>query len=196
MALDADILGLMELENNGFEEGSSIQTLVSALNQAQSNPEKYYKALEVEGRVFVGDDAITNGIIYRPSVVSKDGRAEVFSLPRQSITVKGKSFNKTQRPALIQTFKLKDYDKQLTVAVNHFKSKGSACYEDYPDELSGPTLDGQGRCNELRVAAAVALGDHLSAVKHDVLIMGDLNAYADPILVLTDTLAKTEEDPS
>ena len=93
------------------------------LNQAQSNPETIIKLLEVEGRKFVGDDAITNGIIYRPSVVSKNGRADVFSLPRQSVSVEGKSFNKTQRPALIQTFKLKAYDKQLTLAVNHFKSK-------------------------------------------------------------------------
>lgn len=197
LALDADIIGLMELENNGFDEGSSIQTLVTALNQAQNAPEKHYQVLEVEGRDFVGDDAITNGIIYRPSVVSTSGKAQVFSLPRQAITVDGKTFNKTQRPALIQTFKLPAQDKKLTLAVNHFKSKGSACYEDYPDELSGATLDGQGRCNELRVSAALALGEHLSTINHDVLIMGDLNAYAqeDPILVLTDALEKTKGRP-
>ena len=42
--------------------------------------------------------------------------------------------------------------------VNHLKSKGSACFEDYPDYASADPLDGQGHCNALRVSAAKVLG--------------------------------------
>ena len=64
----------------------------------------------------------------------------------------------------------------MIVAVNHFKSKGSACAA--PD-----AGDGQGNCSAVRVAAANALRDWLAADSTgthdlDVLILGDLNAYA------------------
>ena len=72
----------------------------------------------------------------------------------------------------------------MTVAVNHFKSKGSDC-----DELGDPdTGDGQGNCNGTRTQAAAALADFLASDPTgsgdpDVLIIGDLNAYdeEDPI---------------
>jgi hypothetical protein len=73
------------------------------------------------------------------------------------------------------------------VAVNHFKSKGSAC-----DDLGDPnTGDGQGNCNLTRVNAANDLAawlatDPTGSDDADFLIMGDLNAYAmeDPIMAL------------
>ncbi len=73
----------------------------------------------------------------------------------------------------------------MTVAVNHFKSKGSACAGD-PD-----TGDGQGNCNQTRVDAANDLtswlaGDPTNSSDPDFLIIGDLNAYAkeDPITAI------------
>ena len=70
------------------------------------------------------------------------------------------------------------------MAVNHLKSKGSSC-----DELGDPDLgDGQANCNGTRTSAAAALARYLATDPTaggdpDILIIGDLNAYAreDPI---------------
>ncbi len=76
--------------------------------------------------------------------------------------------------------------------MNHFKSKGSACWEDAaPVEQGGQSckdLDYQGACENFRVAAAVALGDALANIDGHKVILGDMNSYGleDPMLVLTD----------
>ncbi|KOO12228.1 nuclease, partial [Vibrio xuii] len=77
----------------------------------------------------------------------------------------------------------------FSVVVNHFKSKGSECIEEWIAgvEESEPS-DLQGNCNAFRVSAAKAVGEAIKNVKGDVLVMGDLNAYGmeDPLLTLTD----------
>jgi hypothetical protein len=74
--------------------------------------------------------------------------------------------------------------REVTLVVNHFKSKSSPCDGD-PD-----VLDGQGNCNRTRIAAAQRLLEWLATdptgTGNDrILILGDLNAYAkeDPIAV-------------
>jgi hypothetical protein len=70
------------------------------------------------------------------------------------------------------------------VAVNHLKSKGSAC-----DHVGDPDAgDGQGNCNGTRTQAAQALVEWLAtdptgSGDSDALIIGDLNSYdkEDPI---------------
>ena len=92
------------------------------------------------------------------------------------------------RPALAQTFKEIATGGELTVAVNHLKSKGSDC-----NAIGDPDIgDGQGNCNLTRSAGATALatwlaGDPTNSGDDDFLIMGDLNSYAmeDPINILT-----------
>ncbi len=193
-ALDADIIGLMELENNGFDEGASLQVLVKDLNDTFSDSAQHYQLIKVLDSPWVGTDAITNGLIYRSARVQPLGEAQVLDLPYQKVTTAGKRFLQKQRPALIQTFQIPTHHQQLTVAVNHLKSKGSGCYEDYPDEMKDATLDGQGRCNELRVSAAVILGEHFASRDEPVLLIGDFNAYPkeDPLLVLTDRIHETQ----
>lgn len=91
------------------------------------------------------------------------------------------------RPSLAQTFEQNDNGEKLTIAVNHFKSKGSSC-----DDVGDPDLgDGQDNCNLTRTAAASALVNWLAAdptdsEDPDYLIIGDLNSYAmeDPIAVI------------
>ena len=100
--------------------------------------------------------------------------------------------------------------KNLPLSLIILNSKGSMCYEDYmeyADQSGKVPLDGtrikkgskptapnyqddlQGSCNELRVAAAKQLGDHIkrSPFEH-ILLIGDFNAYGeeDPIRLLTD----------
>jgi predicted extracellular nuclease len=87
----------------------------------------------------------------------------------------------------VQSFTIND--EKLTVVVNHLKSKGSGCIEDWAafNENSEPA-DLQGKCNAFRVSAAKVLGDSLKDVDGDLLVIGDLNAYGkeDPVAVLTD----------
>ncbi|WP_322740418.1 Calx-beta domain-containing protein, partial [Aeromonas salmonicida] len=97
------------------------------------------------------------------------------------------AINQGMRESLLQQFSSPKGDAPLTLVVNHLKSKGSACFEDYPDYASADPLDGQGHCNALRVSAAKVLGESLKDMSGDLLLIGDLNAYGmeDPIRVLT-----------
>jgi hypothetical protein len=116
-------------------------------------------------------------MIYRPDVVTPIGNFEILTSaddPRFIDTL--------SRPVLAQTFMENATGGIFTVAVNHLKSKGSACPGD-PD-----IGDGQGNCNQTRKAAAQALVDWLAidptgSGDADYLIIGDLNSYGkeDPI---------------
>jgi predicted extracellular nuclease len=169
--LDADIVGLMELENNSNE---SISSIVDALN-ARIDSDSY--AYIDTGTVH--DDAIKTGFIYRETVVSPSGD---FALLDRSVDSR---FNDARnRPALAQTFSVDATAAKLTIVVNHLKSKGSSCESDGDPNLG----DGQGNCNLTRTSAATALADWIDSDPTgsgdtDVLIIGDLNAYTleDPL---------------
>ncbi|HYQ91140.1 MAG TPA: ExeM/NucH family extracellular endonuclease, partial [Candidatus Competibacteraceae bacterium] len=75
-AIDADIVGLMELENNGYGAGSAIRNLVQAVN-APLGPGTY--AYIDPGLPFLGIDAITVGLIYKPASVKPIGPAAVLT---------------------------------------------------------------------------------------------------------------------
>ena len=170
--LDADILGLIEIENDA---GEAVEDLVEALNDAGSGPYDYIDTGTI------GSDAIKLALIYQPASVSPVGDYAILDS-----TVDPRFDDERSRPALAQTFEGVDGGR-FTVVVNHLKSKGSACPED-PDEG-----DGQGNCSDVRTLAAEALLDWLAADPtgsgdRDVLVIGDLNSYAkeDPIDVFVD----------
>ncbi|MCL1119101.1 extracellular exonuclease ExeM [Shewanella seohaensis] len=211
-AMNADIVGLMEIANNGFGEKSAIKNLVDALNEKQT-AENAYSFVEItdedkyDGKYF-GSDAITVGMLYRAGKVSLAGAARAIDTPEQHATAgsvtrikDGKTETNPgndayQRHSLAQTFKI--HDQNLTVVVNHLKSKGSGCLEDWANfEESVDPADQQGKCNAFRVSAAKVLGEALKDVKGDLLVIGDMNAYGmeDPIRVLTDyDASKSERD--
>jgi len=165
--LDADIIGVMELENNA---SASLSMLVDAMN-ARAGTSNYTWV----DTGTIHDDAIKTGFIYRSSRVSTVGD---FALLDRSVDSR---FNDARnRPALAQSFALDASGAVLTVAVNHLKSKGSSCDADGDPNLG----DGQGNCNITRTNAAAALADWLAtdptgSGDSDVLIIGDLNAYAE-----------------
>lgn len=173
--LDADIIGLIELENNASE---SLSALVDAMN-ARTGAGAY--AAVATGTIH--DDAIKTGFVYRSSTVSTVGD---FALLDRGVDSR---FNDARnRPALAQSFTVDATGAVLTVAVNHLKSKGSSCDADGDPNLG----DGQGNCNVTRTSAAAALADWLAADPTgsgdaDVLIIGDLNAYMeeDPLETFT-----------
>ena len=165
--LDADIIGLIELENNASE---SLSALVDAMNTRLGTTD--YTSVDTGT---IHDDAIKTGFIYRSSAISTVGN---FALLDRSVDSR---FNDARnRPALAQSFVVDATGAVLTVAVNHLKSKGSSCDADGDPNLG----DGQGNCNITRTNAAAALADWLAtdptgSGDDDVLIIGDLNAYAE-----------------
>ncbi|WP_235046054.1 ExeM/NucH family extracellular endonuclease [Aeromonas diversa] len=190
--LNADVVGLMEIENNGYGPNSAIANLVDALNAGLPGDEQYRFVSSPDGQP-IGGDAITVGLLYRPARVSLSGGAELIEMPLQvaeAVDASGKTVNIKQgmRESLLQRFTSPKGDVPLTLVVNHLKSKGSACFEDYPDYASADPLDQQGHCNALRVSAARVLGERLKGEGGDVLLIGDMNAYGmeDPIRALTD----------
>ncbi|MCL1079003.1 ExeM/NucH family extracellular endonuclease [Parashewanella spongiae] len=213
VSMNSDIVGLMEIENNGFGEKSAIQDLVNALNAELSDEDAYsfvtINTADMHNEKFFGSDAIMVGLLYRAAKVTPAGDALVIETPEQhaaaGVATRGEgddvesspAYDKIQRHSLAQTFTVEG--GKLTVVVNHLKSKGSACLEDwlaFESERSDPEpADLQGHCNSFRVSAADAIGQALESVDGDVLIIGDLNAYGkeDPLQVLTDYNPLTHE---
>ncbi|MCL1050250.1 ExeM/NucH family extracellular endonuclease [Shewanella abyssi] len=230
-AQDADVMALMEIENNGFGDDSAIAEIVNQVNieYVDERAQDYNGPNSTENRyVFVGfdnngnqmldnldaigSDAIATGIIYRPSKMSIE-RTRVIPMPQQKapttvndlgevikdqnkeILENGQNYH---RDALVVTFIVNQTGKRLTLAVNHLKSKGSTCWEEWQgvefgnattwNNRTAPDLDYQGSCAEFRVAGAVHLGEEMEDVLGDKIIIGDLNAYGkeDPVLVLTE----------
>ncbi len=183
LRLDADVLGVIEVENDGYGPTSALADLVSRLNAATAPGT--YAFLDVDAATgqtnALGTDAIKVAIIYKPAVVEPVGQTAALNT---AAFVNGGDSAPRNRPALAQTFRHRATGEDVTVVVNHFKSKGSPC--DIPD-----AGDGSGNCNVVRRNAAQELAawlatDPTGTGDADILIMGDLNAYAqeDPIDVL------------
>lgn len=182
-ALDPDILGIMEIENDGYGANSAIVDLVRRLNEATApGTFAFINADEqTSTRNALGTDAIKVGLVYQPARVTPAGRTAV--LATNSFVTGGDSRPRT-RPSLAQAFVQPD-GEVLVVSVNHLKSKSGSC--DIPD-----ARDGQGQCNIVRTNGARELAEWLAADPtgvrdSDVLLIGDLNAYAkeDPVTALT-----------
>ncbi|WP_308366231.1 ExeM/NucH family extracellular endonuclease [Microbulbifer sp. TB1203] len=174
----ADIVGLMEIENDGYGTDSAIQDLVNGLNAAAGS--QVYAFVD-PGLAQLGSDAITVGIVYRSDRVQPLGAAA---------TLDSYPFDDLNRQPLLQAFTELASGESLAVAINHFKSKGS-CPRD--GSLNDDQNDGQGCWNQVRTQAADALADWLAADPtgtgtENVLILGDLNSYAreNPITALQD----------
>ena len=185
----ADIVGLIELENNATE---SIAVIVEALNQRTGTASYAYVDTGA-----INDDAIKTGFIYDTTSVQPTG---TFALLTSAIDAR--FVEQLSRPALAQSFRVLSSDAVFTVVVNHLKSKGSSC------ESSGDpnTSDGQGNCNLTRSNAAAAIADWINtdptaSGDPDFLIIGDLNAYLleDPLTALKNagftSLLESNNDP-
>jgi hypothetical protein len=167
--LDADIIGLNELENStGVEPLADIVAGLPGYAYINTGT--------------IGTDAIKVGLIYRTAKVAPVGEFQILDS-----TVDSRFIDTKSRPVLAQSFQDLSTGGIFTVAVNHLKSKGSTC-DDIGDFDAG---DGQGNCNGTRTLAAQALVDWLAtdptgSGDPDFIIMGDLNSYAmeDPITAI------------
>ncbi|RQU14886.1 endonuclease [Burkholderia cenocepacia] len=167
-AIDADVIGLMEIQNNGYGELSAVRQLAAKLGS-------HWRVVD-PGTSRLGGDAIAVAMIYDSRKVEPVGRAATLAID-----------DKNRQP-LAQSFRLLGGNKQaLTVAVNHLKSKN--CPDAANDDLDQG--DGQGCWNPTRTRAAAKVADWLAGnptgVKSQgVLLIGDFNSYTyeDPIRTL------------
>ncbi|MCP1167768.1 ExeM/NucH family extracellular endonuclease [Limimaricola litoreus] len=183
--LDAQVVGLLEIEN---DDGEATAALVDALN-ARLGTETY---AYVDTGV-IGTDAIKVALIYDQTEVRPVGD---YAILDESVDARFR--DGANRPALAQSFEEIETTGTFTASVNHFKSKGSIF------EGDAGTGDGAGNNDQIRTDAAAALVDWLAtdptgSGDADQLILGDLNSYAreDPIETIrqgADDSAGTADD--
>ncbi len=170
-AINADVVGLMEIQNNG---ATAVQNLVDGLN-AKMGAGTYVRVNDpVAG---TGTDAIKVAMIY------KSARVSLVNAALSDID----SIN--NRPTLAQTFAVANGEK-FSVIVNHFKSKSCSG----ASGVDADQNDGQGCYNAQRMAQASQLLNGFmpqvisAAGDNDVLVIGDLNSYGkeDPIELFAD----------
>ena len=171
-AIDADALGLMEMQNNGMV---AVQNLVDGLN-ARLGAGTY--AAVPDPAAGTGSDAIKVAMFHMPARLARVG------LPRNDTDAVN------NRPPLAQTFAAAN-GETFTLIVNHLKSK-SSCPAPGDADYAGnfDNGDGQGCWNARRVQQAQRLYAQLGTLSPgtpNALLLGDFNAYAqeDPIDTLT-----------
>lgn len=182
-ALGPDVLGVVEIENDGYGADSAIQDLVNKLNSAAGAGT--YAFIDVDTNTGIvnamGTDAIKNAVIYKPARVTPVGTTAILDTVA---FVNGGDSAPRNRVSVMQAFEDNATSAVFLVDVNHLKSKGSACED--------PDLgDGQGNCNIVRLNAVYELvswfaTDPTGTADPDIIMLGDLNSYAkeDPIKAL------------
>lgn len=177
-AINADVVGLTEIENDGTDSNSAIVDLVNGLNLVMGAG-TYDFIRDGESIQTFGTDAIRCAIIYKPAKVKPQGRVLLSS---------SSTFN---RPPVSQTFTALETCSDFSFVINHFKSKSA----------TGATgadidqLDGQSAYNDRRKLQSSSLVDFIrdSVValsgSNRVISMGDYNAYfeEDPMDILRDS---------
>jgi hypothetical protein len=174
-AIDADALGLMEMQNNG---ATAVGNLVDGLN-AKLGAGTYAAVADPAGGT--GTDAIKVAMIYKPArlvpVVAPQTDTDAIH----------------NRPPLAQTFAALNGER-FTLVVNHLKSKSSCPVQDDPDYPGNfDAGDGQGCWNARRVQQAQRTGSWVASLASGAgtdraLLLGDMNSYAqeDPVIAFAD----------
>ncbi|MEQ1600482.1 MAG: ExeM/NucH family extracellular endonuclease [Methylophilaceae bacterium] len=165
-AINADVVGLMEIQNNG---ATAVQNLVDGLN-AKLGAGIYARIADPANGT--GSDAIKVAMIYKPAKLNPAGLAL------------SDTNGVNNRPTLAQTFAAANGEK-FSVIVNHFKSKSCSS----ASGLDADQNDGQGCYNATRKNQAAQLIQafipqvQANAADNDIVVIGDLNSYGqeDPI---------------
>ncbi|NRB40677.1 MAG: ExeM/NucH family extracellular endonuclease [Pseudomonadales bacterium] len=165
--LDADIVALIELENNA---DTAIKALVDALNLRLSA--NIYDYIDT---AVIGSHSSRVALIYKPAKVTPVGAFQVLDENENTLFANGLS-----QPSLAQTFSENSSAEVFTVAVNDFVKRSSAICAGLGDiDLQ----DGQGLCPMTLTNTATALIDWLNtdptqSGDSDFLLLGNLSAYA------------------
>ena len=188
-AMDADVLGLVELEN--LVGNGAVKDLVGRLNagSALTAPSRSYVAASVEaGFDLIGGDVIKVDVVYDANKLLLTGAAVLTDADVDSgilsQSTEGIIFDGKSRVPLAASFHLLATGQNLTVIVNHFKSKGGSGAVGGDSHLNDADLnDGAGNWNGVRTLSSQAVvawaaTNPTGVVTDNLLIMGDLNAYA------------------
>ncbi len=167
--INADVVGLMEIQNNG---NVALLNLVDGLNAVLGSGTYAAAPLPAD----TGDDAIRVAMIYKPAKLKLVAGATLSD-----------SHPVNNRPTYAQGFQAANGER-FAVVVNHLKSKSCS-------SAAGANADQgdlQGCYNANRILQAKQLRSFLPTVQaaagtQDVVLLGDFNAYAqeDPIAELT-----------
>jgi uncharacterized protein len=164
--INADLVGLIELENDGTGSTSAIQDLVDGLN-AVLGAGTYAFINDGASTQPFNTDAIRCAIIYKPAILT----------PLGSVMIDNNAI--FDRPPLAHNFRLISTGKEFNFIVNHFKSKGS-CPGSGIDTDQG---DGQSCWNDRRRQQALALVDFINTTvvttsgNNRIISVGDYNSY-------------------
>jgi len=178
--LGADVVGLLEMENDGNGTTSALTELTNALTATNGCGNWTYVPNPAGWGTIPGStDEIRPALIYRTTAVTPVGAP---------MSPNDAAFTQARAP-VAQTFSVNagtSAGQKLSVIINHFKSKGGTGTGADADQG-----DGQGNWNAMRKGQAAALLNFITTVQAaandpDVIILGDLNAYSqeDPIDIL------------
>ena len=174
--MNADVFGLMEIENDGNSANSAIQDLVNGLNQVMGAGT--YTFINDGGAATqpYNTDLIRCAIIYKPAVLSPYGNVLLAN-----------ATSTFERPPLAQLFttNLTAVRDTFALVVNHLKSKASG------SGANADQQDGQGASNLRRKTQATVLAQFINTVVRPagtryVVSVGDYNANyeEDPMDIL------------
>lgn len=173
--INADAVGLLEIENDGTDANSAIQDLVNGLNNIMGA--NTYTFINDGATIQTyGTDAIRCGIIYKPATLLPVGAA---------ILSPNTTFN---RPPLAQKFQQISTGEVFDFVVNHFKSKGCTS----ATGLDTDQGDGQSCYNDHRKAQSTELLNFFANTlipatgTENIISVGDYNSYfeEDPLDIL------------
>jgi len=155
--MNADIISLNEVENDGNDKHSAIHQLTTELTAVSGNG---YAFIRTGSKL--GSDEITNAQIYRADRVKAVGQPSVLD------------FGYQHRPLLLQQYSFGE--KPVLLATVHLRSKAGRCPEDRAEHKYF------GGCNSARSQAAekiVQFLARLADIEHIPLILaGDFNSYS------------------
>lgn len=179
-AIDADLYGLLEVENDGFGDLSAIKDLINGLNEKAGSDVWAFVDFKSEQ---VGTDAIMSAIIYRKDRIAESGEAKFLTeVP----------FDYGNRALIAQGFTHMRSGETLNFVVAHLRSKGS-CPKDTSDVANIDSGNGAGCWNGVRTAAVTKMNEWLATTPtalptENTIIVGDFNAYLmeDPVQTLID----------
>ena len=164
--IHADVYGLVEIEQGK----AALEEIAADLTSMTGDPYDY-----------IDDKGSANGSYTKSGYVYRSDRIQPVGLMSHNNTG-------VRNRKKVQGFILLENNERFIYSINHFKAKsGSGTGKDADQG------DGQGIFNYSRTLEAISVRDNIPGYQsfyedNDVLIMGDLNAYAkeDPIRTLTD----------
>jgi len=178
-ALDADIIGVIGMTNDA---NIALQALVDGVNGAVGAGTYTYINTGA-----IGTHDTRTAIIYKPAIVTPTGNVAVLI---GSVNSDYNDF--LHKPTVAQTF-TDTNGEQITVAVTQLASRTLANCSMISNVFDPNPGFGSGECNLNRTLAAQAITNWLAtdptnSGDADVLILGDLQAYAreDPLVAFAD----------